>query len=84
MIQRKGGWDIKNKKRIYPGSAGQGLIFFKKVKNPFNTHVHRFLTIIKTVFSPLLYMLTLQETQSIHESINITKIEFIAYICILL
>ena len=30
------------------------------------------------------FMLTLQETRSIHDSMNIPKIEFIAYIYILL
>ena len=30
------------------------------------------------------FMLTLQETQSIHDSMNLPKIEFIAYIYILL
>ena len=39
--------------------------------------------LLQSKWSPKGFMLTLQETQSIHDSMNLTKIEFIAYIYIL-
>ena len=40
--------------------------------------------LLQRKWSPKGFTLTLQETRSIHDSINIPKIEFIAYIYILL
>ena len=40
--------------------------------------------LLQSKWSPLGFMLTLQETWSIHDCMNIPKIEFIAYIYILL
>ena len=41
-------------------------------------------SLLQSKWSPLGFTLTLQETQSIHDSMNLPKIEFIAYIYILL
>ena len=35
---------------------------------------------LQSKWSPKVFMLTLQETQSIHDSMNRPKIEFLAYI----
>ena len=40
--------------------------------------------LLQSKWSPKVFTLTLKETQSIHDSMNIPKIEFIAYIYILL
>ena len=40
--------------------------------------------LLQNNWSPKSFALTLQETRSIHDSMNISKIEFIAYIYILL
>ena len=42
------------------------------------------LDLLQSKWSPKVFTLTLQETLSIHDSMNIPKIEFIAYIYILL
>ena len=39
--------------------------------------------LMQSKWSPLGFMLTLQETRSIHDAMNILKIEFITYIYIL-
>ena len=39
--------------------------------------------LLQSKWSPKRFTLTLQETQSIHDAMNIPKINFIAYICIL-
>ena len=41
------------------------------------------LGLLQSKWSPKGFMLTLQETRSIHDSINLPKIEFITYIYIL-
>ena len=41
------------------------------------------LGILQSKWSPKGFMLTLQSTRNIHDSMNIPKIEFIAYIYIL-
>ena len=44
---------------------------------------HEYFEFLQSKWSPLGFTLVLQETRSIHDSINIPKIEFIAYIYIL-
>ena len=41
------------------------------------------LGLLQSKWKPKGFMLTLQETRSIHDSMNLLKIEFIAYIYIL-
>ena len=55
------------------------------LKNEFNAwNVHGIMNTSSLLQSNAVTTLTLQETRNIHASINIQKIEFIAYICILL
>ena len=58
------------------------------LRNEFNFwNVHAIMNtsgLLQSKWSPMGFMLTLQETRSIHDSMNIPKMEFIAYIYILL
>ena len=62
--------------------------FSGHLRNEFNFwNVHGMMNtlgLLQSKFSPKVFMLTLQETRSIHDSMNIPKIGFIAYIYILL
>ena len=57
----------------------------KHLRNEFNFwNVHGIMNTSGLLQSKWGFTLTLQETRSIHDSMNIPKIEFIAYIYILL
>ena len=59
-------------------------LFSNHLRNEFNFwNVHRIM-ITSGLLQSLGFTLTLQETRSIHDSMNIPKIELIAYIYILL
>ena len=65
-----------------------GLLQSKREALQFNFwNVHGIMNscgLLQSKWSPKGFKLTLQETRSIHDSMNIPKIEFIAYIYILL
>ena len=73
---------------LHTTKEGPFANYLKYLRNEFNFwYVHGIMNtegLLQTKWSRKGFTLTLQETRSIHGSMNIPKIEFIAYIYILL